>query len=143
MNGFSISLELRIDWSEIDLFGHVNNVAILKYVQAVRVNYLETIGLMQLQSETKIGPIIASTSCQFCKPLFYPGKLMIFSKVDSIKNTSFKIQHVIYNDKNEISAEAQDIIVFFDFIKNAKLTISNEIREKIEELENTKLNIPN
>lgn len=138
MNGFSTNLELRIDWSEIDLFGHVNNVAIFKYVQAARVNYLETIGLMQLQLETKMGPILASTSCQFCKPLFYPGQVTIYSKVDSIKNTSFRIQHGIYNDKNEISAEAQDIIVFFDFNKNTKLTIPNVIREKIETLENKK-----
>ena len=140
MNDFATKLELRIDWSEIDLFGHVNNVAILKYIQAARVNYLETIGLMKLQSETKIGPILASTSCQFRKPLFYPGQVTIYSKVDSIKNTSFQIQHGIYNDQNEISAEAQDIIVFFDFGKNIKLTIPNEIREKIETLENKKFN---
>jgi acyl-CoA thioester hydrolase len=143
MNDFSIKLELRIDWSEIDLFGHVNNLAILKYVQAARVNYLETVGLMQLQSETKTGPILASTSCQFRKPLFYPGQVTVYSKVDYIKNTSFRIQHGIYNDKNEISAEAQDIIVFFDFIKNTKLTIPNEIREKIETLENRKFNFEN
>jgi acyl-CoA thioester hydrolase len=132
MNDFSTKLELRIDWSEIDLFEHVNNVAISKYIQAARVNYLETIGLMQLQSETKIGPIVASTNCQFRKPLFYPGKVTIYSKVDLIKNTSFRIKHVIYNEKNEICVEAQDIIVFFDFNNNTKLTIPSEIREKIE-----------
>ena len=138
MGDFSIKLELRIDWSEIDLFGHVNNLAILKYVQAARVHYLEVIGLMQLQAEAKIGPILASTTCQFRKPLFYPGQVTVYSNVDSIKSTSFRIQHGIYNDQNEISAEAQDIIVFFDFVKNAKKVIPDEIRKKIEGLENKK-----
>jgi len=132
MNDFSTRLELRIDWSEIDLFGHINNVAIFKYIQAARIKYLESIGLMQLQTESKVGPILASTNCQFRKPLFYPGQVTIYSKVDLIKNTSFRIQHEIYNDKNEISAEAQDVIVFFDFIKNAKLFIPDEIRRKIQ-----------
>jgi hypothetical protein len=54
MNESKVKLELRIDWSEIDLFGHVNNLAILKYIQAARVNYLEKIGLMQLRSSIKI-----------------------------------------------------------------------------------------
>ncbi|AIF52984.1 thioesterase family protein [Pelosinus sp. UFO1] len=135
MNDFSTKLELRIDWSEIDLFEHVNNVAISKYIQSARVNYLETIGLMQLQSETKKGPILVSTTCQFRKPLFYPGQVSIYSKVEFIKNTSFGIKHIIYNEQNEISAEAQDIIVFFDFNNNAKLIIPNEIREKIETVE--------
>ncbi len=97
MNDFSIKLEIRIDWSEIDFFGHVNNVAILKYVQSVRVNYLENIGLMQSQAETKIGPIFASTSCQFHKPLYYPGQITIYSNVDYIKNTSLNIDCTTIN----------------------------------------------
>ena len=135
MTDFSTSLKLRIDWSEIDLFGHVNNLAILKYVQAARVHFLETIGLMQLQSETKTGPILASITCQFAKPLFYPGEVTVFSKVDSIKNTSFEIQHAIYDDQNEIAARARDIIVFFNFVKNNKLLIPDDLREMIENLE--------
>ena len=83
MKDFKLKLELRVDWSEIDLFGHVNNLAILKYTQAARVNYLEMIGLMQLKAEVEIGPILASTSCQFRKPLFYPGQVIIYSKVEA------------------------------------------------------------
>jgi acyl-CoA thioester hydrolase len=138
MHGYSTKLELRIDWSDIDLFGHINNVAILKYVQAARVNYLEIIGLMQSQSEHKIGPILASTNCQFRKPLFYPGHVTVHSGVDNIKNTSFRIQHGIHNDKNEIIAEAQDIIVLFDFCKKTKLTIPGDLRKRIDKLENAK-----
>ena len=140
MNDSAIKLELRIDWSEIDLFGHVNNLAILKYIQAARINYLELIDLMQLQAEKKIGPILASTNCQFRKPLFYPGQVTIYSKVDFIKNTSFRIQHVVYNNNHEVSAEAHDIIVFYDFKKNTKLPITEAIRRKIEVLENRQFN---
>jgi acyl-CoA thioester hydrolase len=136
MNDSSVKLELRIDWSEIDLFGHVNNLAIMKYIQAARVNYLELVDLMQLQTEKKIGPILASTNCQFRRPLFYPGQVTVYSKVDSIKNTSFRIQHIVYNDKHEVSAEANDIIVFYDFNKNTKEAIPEAIRRKIEALEN-------
>jgi Predicted thioesterase len=135
MDHFSAKLELRIDWSEIDLFGHVNNVAFLKYIQAARVHYMEMIGLMQMQAETKKGPVLASVSCQFRKPLFYPGQVIIYSQVDSMKNTSLGMYHEIHDPDDEIVAEAQDIIVLYDFIKNAKLIIPDEIREKIERLE--------
>ncbi len=39
------NISLRIDWSELDVFGHVNNVAFNKYAQAARLNYVDTIGL--------------------------------------------------------------------------------------------------
>ncbi|HYH02386.1 MAG TPA: acyl-CoA thioesterase [Bacillota bacterium] len=136
-----LQLELRIDWSEIDLFGHVNNLAIMKYVQAARVNYLEQVGLMQLQAEAKQGPILASTSCQFRKVLFYPGQVRVNSKVAYIKNTSFQMQHEVFNDHHELIAEVQDIIVFFDFVDNTKLTIPAELREKFEQLENRKFDL--
>jgi len=140
MNESSMKLELRIDWSELDVFGHVNNLEIMKYVQAARVNYLEKVGLMQLQSEKNIGPILASIHTQFRKPLFYPGQVTVYSGVDYIKTSSFKIHHEIYNDNNELAAEAQDIIVFYDFNRNHKLSIPEELRKKIELLEDKNFN---
>ena len=47
MDDYKVKFEIRIDWSEIDLFGHINNLAIMKYVQAGRVHYLELSGLME------------------------------------------------------------------------------------------------
>jgi acyl-CoA thioester hydrolase len=138
MSGFSTQVALRIEWIDIDHFGHVNNLAILRYVQAARVHYLEAVGLMQSHEETKTGPILASTSCQFRKPLFYPGQVTVRSKVDGIKNTSFRIRHSIYNDKDEIFAEAEDIIVLFDFRKKIKLAIPDQLREKIKQMEGRK-----
>ena len=51
--------------------------------------------------------------------------------VDGIKNTSFLIHHEIVNDKDELIAEAQDIIVLYDFINNTKHTIPEELKLKL------------
>lgn len=135
MNHYPVKLNLRLDWSEMDLFGHINNVSYFKYIQASRVNYWETIGLTELLSADKTGPILASTSCRFLKPLFYPGNITIEASIDHIKNTSFSIQHRILNDKQEIAATAEDIIVVYDFNTNRKVPVPDDIRKKIEELE--------
>ena len=62
---FPVKLELRIDWSELDYFGHVNNVSFFKYIQAARVNYWDQIGLTKSHLETHIGPMLASCKCDF------------------------------------------------------------------------------
>lgn len=129
-----LKLELRIDWSEIDLFGHVNNVAISKYIQAARVTFLEKIGLMQSQATEKIGPILASTKCQFKRPLSYPGHINVSTTVELIKNSSFQLRYEIVNEQNEIIAEAQDVIVLYDYARSTKLMITDDIRKKIEAL---------
>jgi acyl-CoA thioester hydrolase len=132
---FPVKLQLRIDWSELDYFGHVNNVSFFKYIQASRVNYWDTIGLTKSHRETNIGPMLASCKCDFKQPLFYPGQITILSRVDFIKNTSFSIYHRILDDQGKIAAEAQDVMVMFDFNRNEKISFPKDLKEKIEKQE--------
>jgi acyl-CoA thioester hydrolase len=135
MNNFPVKLPIRIDWSEMDLFGHVNNVAYFNYIQASRVNYWERSGLAGSFEATRIGPILLSTGCQFIKPLHYPGNITVEARIEFIKNTSFGIHHRILNEQLEIAAEAHDVIVTFDFNKNDKSPVSDLFRKAVEEIE--------
>jgi acyl-CoA thioester hydrolase len=119
----------------MDLFGHINNVSYFKYIQSSRVNYWEAVGLTRLHTEMKIGPMLASSSCRFFKPLFYPGSIMVQASVTNIGNTSFKMQHQILDINLEIAAEAEDVIVMYDFREGDKVLIPDDIKKKIAELE--------
>lgn len=132
---YSLQLSLRIDWSELDVFAHVNNVAILKYIQASRVNYWDVVGISALYAQQKIGPMLASTACQFKRPLFYPGSICVEAGVDFIKTTSFGIRHRILDDSGNLAAEAQDIVVMYDFNREEKIAIPAQIRAAIEAVE--------
>ncbi len=135
MFNFPVKLQLRIDWSEMDMFGHVNNVNYFKYIQASRVNYWEAIALVKIFEESKVGPILLSTQCQFMQPLHYPGNITIQASIEFIKTTSFGIYHQILNDKNEVAAEAHDVIVMFDFNTNQKVVFPDHFRKRVQELE--------
>ena len=127
--------EIRIDWSETDALGHINNLAIQKYVQAARINFCERCGLMRGMTEPNVGAIMASTACQYHRPLFYPGHVKVYSKVTSINHTSLQMVHTVYNDAEELVATANDVIVYFDFVNNQKKLLPDVIRQKISEVE--------
>ena len=42
---FKLSLELRIDWSDLDMYKHVNNLTFMRFMQSGRVKFWETTGL--------------------------------------------------------------------------------------------------
>jgi acyl-CoA thioester hydrolase len=132
---FPIALSLRIDWSELDLFKHVNNVSYFKYVQASRVNYWEHAGLADLHPQLGIAPMLLSTQCRFIKPLFYPGNVIIKASVTYIKNSSFGLKHQLFNDKQELVAEAQDVVVLIDEKTGNKVTMPDDVRAKVTLLE--------
>ena len=135
---YPVKLELRIDWSELDYFGHVNNVSFFKYIQASRVHYWDQVGLTASHRKTNIGPMLASSKCDFKKPLFYPGKAIVHAKVSTIGNTSFSIQHRIENENGDLVALAEDTMVMYDFNKEEKYPFPADLRERIEQLEGKK-----
>jgi acyl-CoA thioester hydrolase len=136
---FAVKLELRIDWSEMDLYGHVNNVSYFKYIQAGRVNYWLQTGLTEMFTKEKIGPILASTHMDFKSPLHFPGNITVETRMEFIKNSSFGLQHRILNDKGEVAAEAKDVIVVFDFNKNEKVLFPDILRKEVERIEGRKI----
>jgi acyl-CoA thioester hydrolase len=92
---------------------------------------MEELGLMQSHAETGIGPVLASTHCQFRKQLFYPGHVTVQSRIDQLKNTSFHLRHQILDDAREVVAESLDVLVMFDYRKNVKLTIPQDLRDRM------------
>jgi acyl-CoA thioester hydrolase len=135
MTKFPLKLSLRLDWSEMDLYGHINNVSYFKYLQAARVYYWETLGLSKMFEEEKKGPILASSGIDFRRPLHYPGNIVVQSGIDVMGKSSFTILHQILNEKQEVCAEGKDVVVFFDFILNQKMEVTAEIRKMVEEME--------
>ena len=125
-------LQLRIDWSELDLFGHVNNVAIFKYIQAARVNFWEKLELSKMYKEQNIFPMLVSCTCDFSQELHYPGHVIIDSTIDFIGNTSFGFIHSIKNEKGDTVAQGKDVMVLFDAKDQQKVQFPENLRLKLK-----------
>ncbi len=134
-SAFTLSLQLRIDWSEMDTYQHVNNVCFMKYMQSARVQFWEVTGLAKLYAETKKGPMLVSTRCDFTHPLFFPGNVFIKTKVEFIKNSSFGLYHELYNDEGVLCAKGHDVAVCFDFNTNKTFPVTDELRQEMSQYE--------
>ncbi len=125
-------LDLRIDWSELDLLGHVNNISVIKYFQAARIHFLSNIGLTP-EPGISYGPIEAATEVRFKRQLHYPGRVKIYTTIKNLKNTSFILEHWIFDQYGQPADHGTEVIVCFDFKNQVKAPISDEVRRKIEE----------
>ena len=128
-SAFKLSLELRIDWSDLDIYRHVNNLTFLKFMQSGRVNFWEATGLSRIYEETHRGPMLVSSHCDFRKSLYYPGKAIVKTKLAYLKNSSFGIDHIIQNEAGEVCAEGRDIAVCYDFNSGNTYRIPDDLRE--------------
>ena len=87
-------------------------------------------------NETGIGPILASTQCKYKIPLTYPDHVTVATKVETIDEERFKMKYAVVSHKHKkIAALGEGVIVTFDYQKNKKAIIPNEIRKRIIDLE--------
>ncbi|MBO4511691.1 MAG: acyl-CoA thioesterase [Victivallales bacterium] len=125
-------LKIRIDWSELDLLGHVNNVSIVKYCQAARIEFITGVGL-PLFPGMEFGPIEAATSLQFMKQLRYPGTVSVYTFLKETKHTSFILEHHIYTEDGQLAVVCTEVIVCFDFVNQVKVNIPDRIHQQMQE----------
>ena len=130
---YKLELQLRIDWSDLDMYKHVNNISFMRYMQSGRVNFWEASGIYEMYENSNMGTMLVSTHCDFKKSLYYPGKAIVKTKLDFIKNSSFGLKHLILDEANEVCAEGKDVVVCYDFDKDKTFKIPEDLREKLSE----------
>jgi acyl-CoA thioester hydrolase len=123
-------------WGDHDAFGHVNNVVYLRWCETARVEYLMRIGLWPSLPPAGIGPILASVSCDYKRPLTFPDMAYIGARVTRIGNRSFQLQHrVVSKAQDAVAAEVESTMVVFDYGRNQAVPVPENCRKAIEDLE--------
>lgn len=130
-----LSLDLPVAWGEQDAFGHLNNVVYFRYFENVRMHYLERIGVLRSHVEEGLGVILASTTCDFERPVVWPAQLRIRTGCTRIGNTSFTMVYAITDASGNIVATGTSVQVMYDYARNTKVPVPKAIRQAIEALQ--------
>jgi acyl-CoA thioester hydrolase len=133
---FPVVVTIPLLWGDHDAFGHVNNLVYLRWCETARVEYLIRIGLWVSLPPTDIGPILASISCDYKRPLTYPDTAYIGARVTRVGNRSFQMQHrVVSENLDTVAADVSSTIVVLDYGRNITVPVPERCRKAIEDLE--------
>ena len=133
MEGFPVVREFVVHWGDMDALGHVNNTRHLRWMETVRVDLFQMVDLRTGGSDTH-GPILANLSVNYHKPIHYPDTVTVATKVASIGNSSFKLENIVHDGAGDLCASGECTIVLYDFERGEAVTLSDELRNIIEEL---------
>jgi acyl-CoA thioester hydrolase len=121
----------------MDALGHVNNVVYFRYFESARVAYLTKINFMDLAANDGVGPILASTQCDFRKALAYPDTVMIGARVIEIGSDRFTMEYrLVSQHLQKVAAEGKGTLVAYNYREKRKTELPESIRKNIQALEN-------
>jgi acyl-CoA thioester hydrolase len=135
LDDFNITVEIPIAWGDMDSFKHVNNTKVFKYFETARIKYFEEIGFIETMEKDAIGPILASTSAKFIKPLFYPGTVIAGTRVTSIEPTQFNMEYIVESKSTGIAALGEAKMVVYNYKSSERANLPDTVRNKIREID--------
>ena len=130
-----VVVTIPVQWGEMDVLGHVNNARYFSWFESARIALFTRIGV-SAAGPTNIGPILATTTCDFLKPVVFPTTLRIGVLVTSIGDTSIKMEYEVRDAAAEhiLYARGSSVTVVVDYRTMQKVHVSNEMRAAIEAL---------
>ncbi len=136
LNGFPVVIQLPVVWGEMDAFGHVNNTVFFRYFETARLAYFEQIEFAETSNISDIGPILASTSCRFRRPLRYPDTIHVGARVSELSDDRFTMAYRIYSEAHDdVAAKGEGVIVAYDYSAQQKAHLPDDVRQRILDLE--------
>lgn len=134
--GFPVVVEMNVAWGDMDAYQHVNNVVYFRYFENARVPWLDRIGWMKSREERDLGPIMASTSARYRRPLSFPDHIAIGVRAKEMQVDRVTIEYRVISERwNGIAADGEAVVVSYDYSANKKCPIPDDVRAAIEQLQ--------
>lgn len=109
------SLQIPVQWGDMDAAQHVNNTVYLRWMESVRIEFFKILsgGNMDFR---KIAPILAWQDCKYIFPVTFPDDIVITYDVTVLKSDRIICRGNIYSKKHDrLVAIGNTSVMAYDF----------------------------
>jgi acyl-CoA thioester hydrolase len=98
LQSYPFSVPIRVLWGDLDSLGHVNNVALSRYLEDARVAMIRAAFAGTSAGGPSVRMLLASLSVTYLAETFYPGEVQVAASVGAIGRSSFRELAAIFQD---------------------------------------------
>lgn len=139
LNEYPVNTSQSVIWGDMDAFEHVNNTVYFRYFEDVRMAFFNKTGVIKHKDDTHIGPILASTQCQFRAPLTYPDNIIVGTRLANIPEPGekrFTMEYAVYSEQlDTIAAKGEGLIVFYDYQANKSCAVPDSLIQAFKNIQ--------
>jgi acyl-CoA thioester hydrolase len=133
-----VLIEIVVQWGEMDALGHVNNARFFSWFESARIGLFQRIGVASGSGggPLAIGPILATTTCDFLKPVVYPATVAVSVSVSRVGESSITMDYEVRgaSDRAVLYAKGTSVAVLIDYRTMKKVRVPDDIRAAIAAL---------
>ena len=136
LEDYPVEVTLQVRWGDMDAFQHVNNTVFFKWFEDGRIAYFKASGILEHRATTKVGPILAGTSCRFRRPVLWPDEVRVGTRVPEVGADRFTMEYCVVSVRTgEVVATGDGLVVCYDYEVGQKAQLPEVILAGIERVE--------
>ncbi len=136
LDGYRFVHRFRVPFCDVDMLGHANNTAYLRWAETIRTEYLADV--MGEHIGGRRGMILARVTVNYESPIAYREAIAIGCRVTRIGTKSFDFDHDVWSDERGIRcATIASTLVAMDYTANVTIAVSDDWRARIDAYERT------
>ena len=112
------------------------NARYFTWFESARIAYVQRIGA-GVGVGGEIGPILASVTCDYLRPVTFPATVRVGARVSEVGNSSLRMEYGVerVDAPDEPSARGTSVIVLVRYATLEKVRVPDEARAAIAALE--------
>ncbi|WP_394813420.1 acyl-CoA thioesterase [Streptomyces johnsoniae] len=119
-------------WSDMDSFGHVNNVVFLRYLEEARIDFMFRLARQAASGAFTGGSVVARHEIDYLRPLVHRHEpLTVETWITKIGGASATVAYEIKDDET-LYARAATVVVPYDLERGRPRRLSAEERTFLE-----------
>lgn len=131
---FPVTITIAVQWSDMDALGHVNNARFFTWFESARIALFDRIGV-PTSGPSATGPILATTTCDFVRPVVYPATVRVGVRVSRVGETSIAMEYEITDDAHgHVYGRGTSVAVLVDYATMAKVRVPDPVRAAVTAL---------
>ncbi len=131
------SIDLPVQFRDIDVMGHVNHATYLQYMETARVELARSLG--QVTEGFRSSFILASARCEFKKPITDERRITVTVWVSRIGDRSWDLDYSIHGPRRIEYAVGRTTQVAYDYKTRSAVQTSGKLKRELEKYLETPL----
>ncbi|MCO0597258.1 acyl-CoA thioesterase [Peribacillus butanolivorans] len=130
---FSFKHEIKVRFSETDMFGHLNNTVPFTYFEEARIEYFNSMGFMKdwTSDGSNEIPVVADLQCDYIQQVFFNDQLMIHVKAARVGNSSVDIHYMGTKQDGSVCLTGRGTIVQVSKTTGNPIPWPEEMKERM------------
>jgi acyl-CoA thioester hydrolase len=119
-------------WADMDAFGHVNNVAFLRYLEEARIDFMFRLAPGEGSASFTGGSVVARHEIDYLRPLVHRHEpVVVETWVTDVSAASMTVRYEV-KDERALYARASTVVVPYNLAQGRPRRITPEERAFLE-----------